>query len=100
MRTHLLPADMSSQPFVALHHHLVPCVNVVSNGLVVINGQCRVCSRIDNCEKIRTLPWFWAILEVFRRVPAAANIEVSRPGRKKYGADVSLRVSCLRTSGR
>ena len=28
---------------------------------------------------MRTFPWFWAILEVFSRVPAAANMDVSRP---------------------
>lgn len=34
---------------------------------------------MDGSEERRTLPWLWALLDVFKSVPAAANMEVSRP---------------------
>jgi hypothetical protein len=34
---------------------------------------------MDGSKERRTFPWLWALLDVFRRVPAVANMEVSRP---------------------
>lgn len=73
---YLLSAGVSCQSSVAVHHHFVPCVDIVANGLT-----CRMSEDETwaSHEERHTLPWFWAILDVFKSVPAAANMVVSRP---------------------